>query len=169
MTDDHEPSSGVHIGPVSGGIHGSIIAGRDVTHATVTIGGQPTPADKFPTFDEFKQLLTEIHEELETTASQQDALKAVSPAAPYTTQGAVQSVKDVVEKVKPKMQPEEVTSVQKRLTETTSFLTSLLDGAKELAEKAGEFGTAARPIVERLEPLVEKVAVAALWVAKLWP
>lgn len=161
MADNHEPSSGVHIGTVSGGIHGSIIAGRDVTHATVTIGGQRTPADKAPTFDEFKQLLTEIHKELETTASQQDALKAVSPAAPFTAQGAVQSVKDVVEKVKPEMQPDEATSMQKRLTETTSLLTNLLDGAKTLAEKAGEFGTAAQPIVEKLEPLVEKVAVAA--------
>ena len=49
MASKEESLSEVHIGDVTGGIYGSIIAGRDVTNATITIGGQPTPADKEPT------------------------------------------------------------------------------------------------------------------------
>ena len=55
MTEKKQ-SGGVTIGNVSGGIHGSIIAGRDVKNATITMGGQPISVDKEPTSDELKQL-----------------------------------------------------------------------------------------------------------------
>lgn len=167
MTNDR-PSAGVTIGNVSGGIHGSIIAGRDVSGATITLGGQPTPADKQPTFDELQRLLAEVQRELAELAAQKDALKEVSPAAPFTAQGAEQSVKDAAAKVAPEMKPEDAGSVQKSLAEATSLLGGILDGAKMVAEKASEVGKAVQPLVERLGPLVDKVAVAALWVARLW-
>lgn len=167
MTNDRQ-FSGVTIGKVTGGIHGSIIAGRDVTNATISIGGQPIPAAKEPTVDELKQLLAEIQGELAEITAQQEALKEVSSAAPFTAQGAEQGVKDAAAKVKPKMKPGEAESVQKSLAEATNLLSGILDGAKTLAEKAGEVASAVKPIAEKLEPLVEKVAVAALWVAKLW-
>jgi uncharacterized protein YoxC len=162
------PSAGVTIGNVSGGIHGSIIAGRDVSGATITLGGQPTPADKQPMFDELQRLLAEVQQELAELAALKDALKEISPATPFTAQGAEQSVKDAAAKVAPEMKPEEAGSVQKSLAEATSLLGGILDGAKTVAEKAGEVGKAVQPLVERLGPLVDKVAVAALWVARLW-
>jgi len=170
MTGNEESLSEVHIGNVTGGIHGSIIAGRDVKNATITIGGQPTPADKEPTLDEFKQLLAEIQQELAEVVAQQDALKQVSSATPFTAQGAEQAVKDVAKKVeaKPEMKPEEAKSAQKSLGEATTLLGGILDGAKTMAQKAGEVGKAVKPIAEKLAPLVEKLGVAAFWVAKLW-
>jgi len=66
------------------------------------------------------------------------------------------------------MKPEAAKSVQKGLTEATTLLSSILEGARTVVEKAGEVSNAVQPIVERLEPLVERVGVAALWVAKLW-
>lgn len=169
MTKDKQ-SGGVTIGDVTGGIHGSIIAGRDVKNATITIGGQPTPADKDPTVDEFKQLLAEIQQELAEITAQRDVLKEISSAAPFTAQGAEQSVKDVAEEVEEasEIKPEEAKSVQQSLTEATTLLSSILDGAKTVAQKAGEVGRAVKPIAEKLEPLVEKLGVAAFWVAKLW-
>ncbi|RME46564.1 MAG: hypothetical protein D6796_08855 [Caldilineae bacterium] len=162
------PDSGVHIGNVSGGIHGSIIAGRDVKDVTITVGGQPTPADKTPTAEELKALLDEIRQELATLSEQKEALKQISAASPFTAQGAAESVAEAAEKVSPELPPEEGKSVQKSLTEATSLLEGILDGAKSVAEKAGEVGKAVKPIADTLAPLVEKLAVAALWAGKLW-
>ena len=167
MTND-EPGSGVKIGNVTGGIHGSIIAGRDVRNATITLGGQPTPADKEPTVDELKQLLAEIQQELAAVTAQQPALKEVSAAAPFTAQGAEQSVKEAAEKVKSEIKPDEARSLQKSLEEATNLLSGILAGAKTVAQRAGEVGRAVKPLAEKLEPLVEKVGVAAFWVARLW-
>ena len=163
-------AGGVTIGNVIGGIHRSIIAGRDVSNATITLGGQPTPADKDPTVDELKQLLTEIQQELAEVTAQQDALKKVDSAAPFDVQGAEQRIKDAAERVEgiPELKSDEAESVQKSLTKATTLLSDLLDGAKTVAQKAGEVGRAVKPIAEKLEPLVEKVGVAAFWVAKLW-
>jgi S1-C subfamily serine protease len=43
---------GVTIGDVTGGIHGSIIAGGGVSDVTVPLGGQPPPVDRAPAIDE---------------------------------------------------------------------------------------------------------------------
>src|SRR5262249_40047692 len=99
MSNNPEPQSTVRIGHVTGGITGSIIAGRDVSHATITLGGQPTPASKEPTVDDLKQLLAEVHTELADLITRQDTLQQISPAAPFTAQGAAQTVKAVTETV----------------------------------------------------------------------
>jgi methyl-accepting chemotaxis protein len=172
MPNNSEPQSSVHIGNVTGGITGSIIAGHDVSHATITLGGQPTPASKEPTVDDLKQLLAELHTELTDLMTQQDTLQQISPAAPFTAQGAAQTVQAVTETVNKaagqKPQQEEAQSLQTHLTQTTSLLSSILDGAKTLAQKAGDVAIAVKPLAEQLGPIVEKVAVAALWVGKLW-
>ncbi|HMN27661.1 MAG TPA: CHAT domain-containing protein [Caldilineaceae bacterium] len=161
-------SGGVTIGNVSGGITGSIIAGRDVSGATITVGGQPTPADKTPTFDEFRQLLAEIQQQLTEVTASQEGLQAVSPAAPFTAQGAAQSIQDAAHQIEPAMNPEKAQSVQQRLADAIKLLGTILDGAKTVAQKAGEAAKAVQPLVEKLEPLVEKISVAVLWGAKLW-
>lgn len=168
MTEKKQ-SGGVTIGNVSGGIHRSIIAGRDVKNATITMGGQPIPVDKEPTSDELKQLLIEIQKELAAIASQKETLGQISPAAPYTAQGAEQSVQTALAAVdqSPEMEPTEAQSVQTSLTEATTLLTGILDGARAVAEKAVAVGKAVKPIAEHLEPLIEKLGVAAVWVAKL--
>jgi methyl-accepting chemotaxis protein len=170
MSNNPEPSSEVHIGNVTGGIHGSIFAGRDVSHATITLGGQLTPASKEPTVDELKQLLTEVHTELADLLAHRETLQQISPAAPFTAQGAEQTVKAVTETVDKSagQKPQDAQSLQTHLTQTTSLLSSILDGAKTLAQKAGDAASAVKPLMEKLEPLVEKIAVAALWVGKLW-
>jgi serine/threonine protein kinase len=156
---------GVTIGKVTGGIHGSIIAGRDVKNATITIGGQPTPAGQAPTVPELKRLLSEIQQDLAEISAQQDALKKVSPAAPFTTQGAVQSIKEAAATVKPELKPAAAKSMQQSLNEAATLLSNILEGA---TEREGEVANAVKPIADKLEPLVEKIGVAALWVAKLW-
>jgi ABC-type transporter Mla subunit MlaD len=171
MTTKPEPSGGVKIGDVTGGIQGSIIAGRDVRNATITLGGEQVPADKEPTVDELRQLLTEIREGLAEITAQQDTLAQVSAAAPYTAQGAEQAISEAAQTVEQgtqELEPEEAESVQERLKEATSLLGTILDGAKTVAKKTGEVVGAVQPLAEKLEPLVEKIGVAVLWVAKLW-
>jgi hypothetical protein len=170
MSDNTESRSQVHIGRVTGEMHGNIIAGRDVNDATITLDGQPTPASKEPTVDALKQLLAEVHKELTDLMTQQAALQQVSPAAPFTAQGAAQSVKEVKETVDSTVgqKPQDAQSIHTHLTEATTLLSSILDGAKTLAQKTGEVASAVKPLAEKLGPLVEKVAVAALWVGKLW-
>jgi methyl-accepting chemotaxis protein len=172
MPNNPEPQSSVHIGD-AGGIHGSIIAGRDVSHATITLGGQPVPASKKPTIDDLKQLLAEVHTELTALLTQKETLKQISPDALSTAQGAEENVKAVTETVGKaagqKPQKEEAQALQTHLTRTTSRLSSLLDDAKTLAQKTGDVASAVKPLGEQLGALVEKVAVAALWIGKLWP
>ena len=48
-----------------------MIAGRDISHATITLGGHPTPASKEPIVEELKQLLAKIHQELADLMTQQ--------------------------------------------------------------------------------------------------
>lgn len=168
------PSGGVAIGNVTGGIQGSIIAGGDVTTRdfgpTITLGGQPVSVDKEPTVAELKQLLAEIRQGLAEITAQQEALRAISPAAPFTTQGAEQSVKDAAEQVETSadVKPEEAKSIQESLTEATGLLSTILDSAKTVTQKASEAAITVKPVVEKLAPLVEKVGVAAFWAAKLW-
>jgi hypothetical protein len=170
MAKHRDSKLGVQIGNVSGGVHNSIIAGRDVNHATIMVGGHPTPVDKQPTIAEFKQLLSEIQQELAEILSQNEEMKQVSPAVPFQIQGAEENVKDVAKKAneETKVTPEVAKTMQQRLTETIAMLNSILDGAGNLTEKAVKLGNAVKPIAKKLEPLLRKLSVAALWVAKLW-
>jgi molecular chaperone DnaK (HSP70) len=168
VTRNEESPSEVHLRNVSGGIHGSIIAGRDVTNATITLSGQPTPADKEPTVEELQQLLAEIQGELAEITAQKEALQAVSAAAPLTAQGAEANVNQAAAAMQDAVEEEKAESIQKSLAEAAALLSGILDGARSVAEKATEVGRAVQPIAEKLEPVVEKLGLAALWAAKLW-
>jgi hypothetical protein len=166
------PSGRVAIGDVTGGIQGSIIAGRDVTTGAfspaVAVGAHLVSTGE-PTAAELGQLLAEIQKGLAEIVAQQEALKAISPAAPFTAQGAEQSVKDVAAKVnKGDVKPEEAKSMQESLREATGLLSGILDGAKTVAKKTGEVVGAVAPLAEKLKPVVEMLGTAAMLVAKLW-
>ncbi len=163
-----QQGGGVTIGNVSGGIHGSIIAGGDVSGVTITIDGRQVAADKEPNVDELKQLLVDIQRHLGELAAHGDVLGKLSPSAPLIARSAEVTVKDAVDKFKPEASAEEAESLQSRLKEASSFVSTLLDGAKGLADKAGEVGKAIAPIIEKAAPLIEKLGVAALWAAKLY-
>jgi hypothetical protein len=162
--------SGVSIGNVSGGIHGTVIAGRDVTHTTIASGSQGPSTDQGPSIDQFRQLVGEIRRELAAVVAQQDVLKRVSPAAPFTARGAEQAIRDLAARIEgsPAPRPEDAESMQASLEEATGLLGGILESAKAVALKAGEVGEAVMPIAERLAPIVEKLGVLAMWVAKLW-
>ncbi|GAB4440940.1 MAG: hypothetical protein Kow0031_22910 [Anaerolineae bacterium] len=167
---DNDKSTGVKIGKVSGGIHGSVIAGGDVKNVTITLGGQAVPADKEPTVDDLKRLLADVQAELATVLAQKEALQQLSAAAPFTAQGAEAGVKQAAEAAAAEGEVSEAQakSMQQSLAEASGLLNGILDGAKDAAEKAGAVGKAAKPIAEALAPLVEKLAVASFWVGRLW-
>lgn len=168
MSNNSESISEIRFGNVSGGITNSIFAGRDISDVTITVGGQPVPANKKPTFEELKQLLAEVQQELADIVAQEEALKKISAATPYTAKGAEENLKEVAEKVKPDVDKEEGKTIGERLKETTGILNKILDGAKNLVQKSVDLGKALEPVTDKLGPLVDKVAVAALWAAKLW-
>jgi hypothetical protein len=93
---------------------------------------------------------------------------ASSPATPVTAQDTEESINEVASHIEQDMQPEDVKSVEQSLTEATNLLTGILDGAKKVAKKTDEVANTVKPLAEKLEPLVEKVAVASLWATKLW-
>lgn len=162
-----EENYGVSIGDVKGSISNSIIAGRDVQNATISIGGKETRVDKTPSIDELSQLLNEIQYGMAQVLKEQDVLKEISVAAPHTALGAEVIIKDATEKIQPGIQTDEAKSVEQGLKEATSLLSTILTGAKTVIEKGGEVAKAAQPFVETLAPLAEKVAVAAIWSGKL--
>ncbi|NJN99605.1 MAG: hypothetical protein HC875_38635 [Anaerolineales bacterium] len=164
-TQESSGSSSVSIGNVSGGIHGSIIAGRDIISSTANVGQS---SDKPPTVDELKQLLAQIQQELAKVTAQKETLQQISSMAPLTAQAAEVGIQEAASKVEGEVNAEQAESVQKSLTEATDILSKILDGAKTVAEKAGEVGSAVKPIAETLAPLVEKLALAGLWVGRLW-
>lgn len=161
--------SSVHFGNISGDLHGNVIAGRDISNTTVTLGGQQVAADKKPTYEELKQLLTEIQQELAEVVAEEETLKQISAATPYTAKGAEENLKEVAEKVKPEVDKEEAKTIGKRLEETTGILSKILDGAKNVVQKSVAVGEALKPVTDKLGPLVDKMAVVALWAEKLWP
>ncbi|MDX1522489.1 MAG: toll/interleukin-1 receptor domain-containing protein, partial [Anaerolineae bacterium] len=161
-------TGGVRIGSVGGDIKGSIISAGDVSHVTITLGGQPTPADKAPTPDDLKQLLAEIRQELAEVLAQKEALEQVSAAAPFAAQGAEATLKAAAEQAGEQVEPETAKSMQQSLSEASTLLNGILDSATAAAEKATEAGQAVKPIADKLAPLVEKLGVAAVWVGRLW-
>jgi DNA repair ATPase RecN len=164
-----DPKGGVSIGHVSGGIHGSIIAGRDVKNAMINLGGQPTPADKDPTVEELQQLLAEIQQELAAVTAQPETLSEVSTFAPTNVQQIETVVGEVAQQVEAnKEAPAAPDKLKKNLADATSLLSNILESAKVVAEKGGQVATAVQPLAEKLAPLVEKLGVAAFWVGKLW-
>jgi len=58
--------------------------------------------------------------------------------------------------------------VLSNISDAANWLTGILDGAKRVAERAGEVGEAVKPIAEMLGPIVTKLGVAALWAHKIW-
>ena len=164
----NKKSEGVSIGNVTGGIHSSVIAGRDVKN--VTIGGQPVSTDKTPTQDEYRQLLTEIRAILAELASQQELMKDISPATPTLVQAADESIKQVEQTIhdEPKMSGKSVEGVQKTITDAAGLIGIVLENANNLASRAIDTGKTIGPFLEKLGPLLDKLSVAALWAAKLW-
>jgi hypothetical protein len=153
----------------TGGMQGTVVAGRDARDVTITVGGQPTLAAKEDLqVDDLRQLLAEIQTKLAALAADKEALQAISAAAPFAAQGAEASVNQVAAQVEGEVKEEDAKSLSSNLADASSLLGSILDGAKTVAQKAGEVGQAVKPIAEALEPLVEMLGVAALWVGKLW-
>ncbi len=164
MSNKSESTSKVYIGQARD-ISGPV-AGKNATQTvtTITIGGQPIRTDETPTLDQFRQALAEIQQELLAVIVQQERLKAISAATPFMLTGAEASLKDAVEHVQPDVEPKEVQSLQKSLTEAKGLLNNVLNGARTAAEESEEL----QPLTEQLEPLVEKTDVLEQWAAKLW-
>lgn len=166
MTKKRDKLSEIKIGNVGRDFSGNV-AGRDVNIDQSVSGQTPLPLEKEDAANELKELLATIQQQLAEVMAEQKALKEISSTAPFVTQGAEQAVKDSSEKVEADMSPESAQSVQKNLNEATNLLTGILNGAKTVIEKVGEVGHAAKPIVEKLEPLVGNIGRALLLI-KLW-
>lgn len=167
MTNKPE-TSGVTIGDVIGGITNSIIAGRDIRDVTVTIGGHPVAADKDPEVDDLKQLLLDIQTELNKIAAERDALSAVSPSAALLTEGIKLNVSDAANTVLATTTPDKAPSVEGRLKEAGTMMAILLKAVEGASHGIEETGKALQPLANMIAPLVDKLAVAALWAARLW-
>lgn len=141
------------------------IAGRDMV---ITLAGKETPVDKEPTIDEFKLLLVEILAELAAITDQQAVLNQVDASVPFIAQGATASITEVAQEMEGGDEPPTAQSLTTRLESAAGLLTNILDKAKVVAEKTSDAANAVKPLVGKLEPLVQKVGVAALWAAKLW-
>jgi hypothetical protein len=169
MEDSGGSLSEVTIGNVSGGISNSVIAGRDVSHVTISVAGRDMSGASDATYADLRQLVGDVQRELVEVLAQHEVLKKVSPAAPHLTQGAAESVKDAAASLaeKPAPTPQRAATAQERLQEATSVLGTVLDGAKSIAEKTKGTAESLRPLIERLVPLMDKLAVAAVWAARL--
>jgi hypothetical protein len=134
----------------------------------IMVGGRTLAADKRPEPDEFRQLLLEVQRELAALAARADVLGQISPAAPAAARGAEATLKDAVDSLTPNAGPEQATTIKTRLSEATSLLTTVLDGTKAVADKAGEAGKSIQSLAEQVAPLLDRLRIAALWAAKLW-
>ena len=166
MAKVSDKASKIQIGNVGGDFTGNV-AGRDVNVDQSISGQAPLPVEKEEAVDELKKLLATIQQQLANVIAEQNALKEISSTAPFVAQGAEQVIKDSSETVDVDMSPESAQSVQENLKEATNLLTGILNGAKTVIEKVGEVGHAAKPIVEKLEPLIGNMG-RALLLLKLW-
>ena len=118
--------------------------------------------------DELRNLLAEIQTALGEIVAHKEALQQISSATPFTAMGAEASIKEAAAKIESDLDQGQAKSVQQSLTEATTLLSGILDGAKTVAEKSAEVGRTVKPIADHLAPLIEKLGIAALWVGKLW-
>ena len=165
MTNDGDSLSEIKIGNVRGDLSGNV-AGRDI-NIDQSVSAQPLPVEKEDAANELRELLAAIQQQLAEVVAEQNALKEISSAAPLVYQGAEQAIKDASENVDVDMSTETAQSVQENFKEATSLLTGILNGAKTVIEKAGELGSAAKPIADKLEPLIGNMG-RALLLLKLW-
>jgi hypothetical protein len=165
-----DQSGGVTVGDVSGGIHGSIIAGRDVVGSTASYDASVKAAEE-PTVEKLQELLDQIQKALAELNAQQELLEQIDPAAPVQAQLAEKQVNTAAGSAQApdEVKPEDAESMKERLEQASGLLNGILDAAKSAADKAVEVGKAVKPIAEALEPVVVNLAVAVAWVAKLWP
>jgi len=154
---------GVSIGNVTGGIHGSMIAGRDAKQTIVTTSGAAPSGDAEPTLDKLRQLLTKIQQDLAAVIAQRDTLDAISPDALDTAQGVDKNIRAVSNALRPQLTTEQAQSLRQRLDKSAARLGEILDDAKPLVQKREPF----QPLSGQLAALVGKVNQAASWVARL--
>jgi hypothetical protein len=166
----NEERDGVHIGNVTGGISKSVIAGRDIRDVTITLGGRTISADKQPSAAELQQLLAEIRQSLAAIVLEQDSLKQISPASPAVAVAAEANVKAAAQVIAATPAPtvDQAHSVQQQLAEAASLLGGILKTAAAVAATTGSLAGAAQPLVHSLQPVVNQLAAAAVWVARLW-
>lgn len=156
---------GVKIGNISGGITGSIIAGRDVTNTTVKSGAHSVDVE--PSLSNLKQLLAEIQREIAEIMANQAALNALSPANRRNVQGAEDNVKEAARKVHLNMAQDEAATVQEYLAEAADLMSGVLDKLNMVAQKASDDTGTVQPLLEKNGPLPDKVRKAAMWAGQL--
>lgn len=177
MTEDREKkdsqagqSGGVSIGNITGGIHGSNIAGRDVVGSTASYEASAAVEEE-PSVEKLQELLAQIEKALAELNGQSELLEQLDPAAPVQAQLAQTQVGTAARDIAApdEVKPENAKSILQRLKEASDLLNGILGAARSAAEKTVEVGKAVMPIAEALEPLLMNLAVAAAWVVKLWP
>jgi hypothetical protein len=168
MMAKKKDSSSVKIGNVKGGIKNANIAGGDINITEIMIDGKPVKVDEEPSIDQFKELLAEIQAEMAKVVLLESELKAIAPGTPTTAKAVEEKIEFASKKAEENLDQDTAENLQDSISDATSWLTNILDGAKRVATKAGEVGEAAKPIVEMLEPIVTNLGVAALWAQKLW-
>ncbi len=168
MSAHDDGPEGVRIGNVSGGIRGSVIAGRDVSNTSVSVGGKTMSSSDTPSREDLAQLFADLRRALGELSAHGEELSGISASAPFSVQGAEVSIKAAAKKVEGDVAPEDARSAQEDLTEAAGLIGTILEKANSIIDRAVDVGRAVKPLAERLEPLVEKLAVAALWIGRLW-
>lgn len=173
MTEDKIPrekgsSSGVRIGNVSGGFHNSVVAGRDVSNTSITVGQRTMSVADTPTDADLTELLVEIQDALADLVQHEEILHDLSAAAPFAIRGASESVKSAVGEVAGDVEPDNAAAAQHGLAEAASLVGNVLDTANRVLDTVETTGDKAASIGEVLGQLVEKIAVAAVWVGRIW-
>jgi hypothetical protein len=168
VSNQDDTSPGVRIGNVTGGIHNSLFAGRDISDATITVGDKTMRADETPTQADLAQLMADISKELAAVMANREELGAVSAAAPYAVQGATECVNSASKQLAGEISPAEATSVHRNLTDAATLMGTVVDTVDRDADKDENLGGKIKSVATKLGPLLEKLAVAAVWVSKLW-
>lgn len=168
MSSHDDTSPGVRIGNVTGGIHNSLFAGRDISDTTITVGEKTMRADDTPTQADLAQLMADISKELTDVMADREQLSAVSAAAPYAVQGATECVNAASKQLAGEISPAEATAVQRNLTDAATLVGTVVDTTDPDANTGEGLGAKIKSVAQKLGPLLEKLAVAAVWVSKLW-
>ena len=157
---------GTH-GNGSGKNEGGIIARRD-WHNVKTSNRSPPSPEKNPPVEDLKRLLASLQQDMAQLAAQPETLQQIAPSAPFTIQGAAASLNAALEAVAGPVDQARAKSVQQNLAEAINLLSRSLDSARTVAEQPTHLGRSAQTIVAALEPVVEKLGTASVWVCRLW-
>jgi hypothetical protein len=166
VKDKQQPTTGVSIGNVSGGISGSQIAGRDISQSEPNDFRAIQPDSK----NSNKELITLLSDARATLTQVQSELERSPKIPPKAKSGLKRADKNVESVISDLTTHRSLkrSAVKSRLTAAQSNVQEVLNLAQTSLAGVDKLEKSAAPVLHHLASLANSIGSAIPWITKLW-